>query len=343
MRHQVTLRDVALGAGVHVSTVSRVLRDDSGRIGEETAARIITVAKELGFQHNRWAASLRSGRTQIIGVLVPRISDVVLATVFEAIEGHAAKSGYQAVVSSTWDDPASREAQIRRYLGERVDGLIVGDARVDEPKLIKLAQDGVPIVLVSRKSRGLPSVTGNDKLGGAMAAEHLIEQGCRTLAVVAGPEYAQTAIDRVAGFVTAARSQGFRVQPWARVNSRFDVEGGQQAMVKILENGTPDGVFAVNDFAAIGAMSVLRARGLVPGQDVSVVGYNAIDLSAHLMVPLTSVYVPLEEMGHRTVDAMLELLATGKTRSVSLKPVLIARESTGAVSDIGQANLSVGQ
>lgn len=332
MRPRVTLRDVAARAGVHPSTASRILRNDLGRISEGTAARVINTAKELGFQHDRWAASLRSGKTRVIGVLVPRISDVVLATVFEAIEGRAADEGYQAVVSSTWDDLDSREAQIRRYVAERVDGLIIGDARTQDPMLTALAGDGVPFVLVSRACRGFPSVTGADWQGGRLAARHLIEGGSANFAVVAGPTYAHTAVDRVAGFTAELQEDGLEVADEWRVHSSFDVEGGRIAMSQILAHGRPDAVFAVNDFAAIGAMGALRDHGLTPGHDVSVVGYNDIDLCAQLHIPLTSVRQPLTDMGHQAFEAMLELLATGHTDSVRLKPTLVARESTGVAS-----------
>lgn len=332
MRRRVTLKDVAARAGVHTSTASRVLRNDPGRISEETAARVISTAKELGFQHDRWAASLRSGKTRVIGVLVPRISDVVLATVFEAIESRAADEGYQAVVSSTWDDLASREAQIQRYVAERADGLIIADARTSDPMLATLADDGVPFVLVSRASGDFASVTGADEYGGRLAAQHLIESGCQSFAVIAGPPYAQTAIDRVGGFTLELQSQGLAVPSGWCVHSGFDVDGGRTAMTEILTQGTPDSVFAVNDFAAIGAMGALRDHGLLPGRDVYVVGYNDIDLCAQLHIPLTSVRQPLREMGYRVVEAVLELLRTGQTDSVRLEPTLIARESTGARS-----------
>lgn len=330
MGPRVTLRDVAAQAGVHPSTASRILRNDFGRISPETAARVVNTAKALGFQHDRWAASLRSGKTRVLGVLVPRITDVVLATVFEAIERRAAEEGYQAVVSSTWDDLDSREAQIRRYVAERVDGLIIGDARIQDPLLTALAGDHVPIVLASRASRGFPSITGADRQGGRLAARHLIDRGASSFAVVAGPTYASTAIDRVAGYVGELQADGFVIPDDWKVHSTFDVEGGRIAMSQILSRGKPDAVFAVNDFAAIGAMGALRENGLVPGRDVLVVGYNDIDICAQLHIPLTSVRQPLTEMGRRAVEAMLELLGTGHTKSVRLKPQLVARASTGS-------------
>lgn len=330
MRPRITLRDVAAEAGVHPSTVSRILRNETGRISAETAARVVNTAKALGFHHDRWAASLRSGKTRVLGVLVPRITDVVLATVFEAIERRAAEEGFQAVVSSTWDDLDSRETQIKRYVAERVDGLIIGDARIKDDMLTELAGDDVPMVLVSRASRGFPSVTGADRRGGSLAARHLIEQGASEFAVIAGPDYASTAVNRVAGYTHEVEKGGFSIPAEWRVPSTFDVDGGQRAMSQILQHGTPQAVFAVNDFAAIGAMGALRENGLVPGRDVLVVGYNDIAVCAKLYIPLTSVRQQLTAMGRTAVERMFELLNTGDTKSDRLAPTLVARESTAA-------------
>ncbi|SCG71809.1 LacI family DNA-binding transcriptional regulator [Micromonospora inositola] len=340
MNKRVTLRDVAKFTGVHVSTVSRVLRGDDERVSQETAARIVAAAKELGFHRDRWAASLRSGKTGVIGVLVPRITDIVLATVFEGIDAAASAAGYQAVVSSTWDDDEARAVRIRRFIAERVDGLIIADARRTDPALARLAAEQVPFILVSRASRGFPSVTGRDRFGGRLAADHLIDIGCRRLAVVAGPGHASTSADRVAGFLAAAKTRGVEVDPRLVVPSTFDVPGGASAMARVLAAGRPDGVFAVNDFAAIGAMGTLRDHGLRVGREVAVVGYNDIDVDAQLLVPLTSIRTPLGEMGSRALHGMLTLLASGNAESVRLTPELVVRSTTGnfspaAVTTIG--------
>ncbi|MFI2713974.1 LacI family DNA-binding transcriptional regulator [Micromonospora sp. NPDC018662] len=332
MNKRVTLRDVASFTGVHVSTVSRVLRGDDVRVSPATATRIVDAAKELGFHRDRWAASLRSGKTGVIGVLVPRITDIVLATVFEGIDAAAATAGYQAVVSSSWDDDEARAVRIRRFIGERVDGLIIGDARRTDPTLARLAADRVPFVLVSRASRGHPSVTGRDRLGGRLAADHLIDVGCRRLAVVAGPEHASTSADRVAGFLAAAKARGVPVDPRWVVPSSFDVAGGAAAMARLLESGRPDGVFAVNDFAAIGAMGTLRDHGLRVGRQVAVVGYNDIDVDAQLLVPLTSIRQPLRDMGAQALHTLLNLLVSGEARSARLAPELIVRATTADFS-----------
>ena len=328
MNGRVTLRDVAKVTGVHVSTVSRVLRGDGGRIGRDTAQRILVAAEELGFHRDRWAASLRSGKTGMIGVLVPRITDIVLATVFEAIDSAASAAGYQAVVSSSWDDPDARALRIQRFLDERVDGLIIGDARRSDPMLARLAADQVPFILVSRSSPGCPSVTVQDRSGGRLAADHLVDIGCRRLAVVAGPDYASTATNRVAGFLAAARARGVEVDPRLVVPSTFDVTGGAAAMREVLARAQPDGVFAVNDFAAIGAMGVLRDHGVQIGHEVAVVGYHDIDVADQLLVPLTTIRTPLTEMGTQALAGLIEIFESGHTGSVRVKPELVVRSTT---------------
>jgi LacI family transcriptional regulator len=319
---------VADASGFHVSTVSRVLRGDSARISSETIAAVEAHAARLDYRVNRWAASLRSGRTGIIGVLVPRITDIVLATVFEAIEQEAAANGMQAVVSSTWDQPESRAARIETYRAERVDGLIVGDARLTDLPLQRLRADGVPVVLVSRRSRGLPSVTGDDQVGGAAAAAHLIEQGRGELAVIAGPSYASTGAHRSAGFRAEAARRGRPVDPTMVAHSGFDVAGGRAAMTELLRRGRPDAVFAVNDFAAIGAMGVLQEHGLRIGTDVAVVGYNDIPVSGELAVGLSSVRVDLDRMGRVAFDVLNDVINHRTPHSVRLTPTLVPRASS---------------
>ncbi|MBM9475336.1 LacI family DNA-binding transcriptional regulator [Nakamurella flavida] len=329
---QATLRDVAQLTGFHVSTVSRVLRGDAARISPETIASVEAAAADVGYRVNRWAASLRSGRTGIVGVLVPRITDIVLATVFEAIQREAAGHGIQAVVNSTWDVIDDRNARIENYRAERVDGLIVADARLVDPYLRGLYDEGFPLVLVSRGSRGLPSVTGDDRTGGALAAAHLVDRGCRRLAVLAGPSYATTAAHRSAGFRAEAARRGVPVDTTFVVHSGFDVAGGRQGMTELLTRGRPDGVFAVNDFSAIGAMGVLRERGLAVGEDIAVVGYNDMPISAELSVPLSSVRVDLEQMGVAAFAALNEVLGGRQASSTRLRPVLMPRASSGSTA-----------
>lgn len=322
------MRQLAQLAGVHTSTVSRVLNGDISRVSDPTAARIRALAKSRSFQAHPGAASLRTGRTRVIGVLVPRITDVVLAATFEAIETAATAHDYQALVSSTWDRSRERKRRVELYVSRRVDGLIIADARLRTPYLDQLHRQGVPFVLVSRRCGSWPSVTGDDVTGGGLAAKHLLEMGHRDIGVLAGPRYASTAVDRVAGFRRACAEEGVLVPDNRIIETTFDVEGGRTGMRTILEAGIPTAVFAVNDYAAIGAIGVLSERGLTGPTGVAVVGYNDISIASQLSPALTTVRSQAEESGRLAVQTLLTLLENGTATSHRLTPELIVRAST---------------
>ncbi|MFJ7996229.1 LacI family DNA-binding transcriptional regulator [Streptomyces sp. NPDC096310] len=326
----VTLADVAADAGVHQSTASRALRDGTG-VGAATADRVRESARRLGYVVNPAASSLRTGRSRLLGVLVPRLTDIVLATVYEGIEAGAAAAGYQAVVANTGDDPEVQRAKVERLLALRVDGLLLGDARGDTTLASELVARGVPVALVSRRLRGVTSFTCDDIVGGRLVAEHLLALGHRRVAVVAGEPYASTGVERTKGFTDAYAKAGLPVDPALVVNAPFDVHGGERAAHLLLAaEPRPTAVFAVNDFAAIGVMGALRASGLVPGRDVAVAGFNDVPLSAQLPIPLTSVRSPMRAMGERAATALVGMVEGRSARSRRFTPELMVRASTAA-------------
>jgi LacI family transcriptional regulator len=229
-------------------------------------------------------------------------------------------------------------------LARRVDGMLFGDAYVDGGFLDEVAGRGVPFVLVSRRAGRHPSVTCDDVAGGRLVAEHLLGLGHRDMAVIAGEPYASTGIDRTAGFVDACAAAGVDLPPQRVVHSRFDTEGGRAAMTALLASGAPPtAVFAVNDFAAIGAMGVLRDAGLVVGRDVAVVGFNDVPLAASLPVALSTVRSPMHQMGVRAVELLLRRLAGGEVQSERLPPVLVPRASSLGVTSAPGSRGRVGE
>ncbi|QKG22240.1 LacI family DNA-binding transcriptional regulator [Actinomadura verrucosospora] len=329
MDRPVTLRAIADRLGVHVSTVSRVLNaraEDGARAASgETAERIRRLAAELGYRPNPHATSLRTSRSNLIGVLVPRLSDLVLATIYEGIEDEAAGHGLSAFVTNTRDDPATQRARTEMVLARRVDGMIFGDAHLDGRLLTETAAKGTPFVLVNRRAPGFPSATCDDVLGGRLVAEHFLALGHERAAVVAGPPHASTGADRTAGFLAAYRDAG-APEPLVE-HSGFDTAGGRAAATALLPH-RPAAIFAVNDFAAIGAAGAARDAGLRLGADIAVAGFNDTPLAAELPVPLTSVRSPMAEMGRRAVGLLLELLGGEPAESVRLAPSLAVRDSS---------------
>jgi LacI family transcriptional regulator len=330
----VTLAQIARRAGVHISTVSRSLASSSSGVSDGTVARIRAIADEMGYQPDPAAAMLRTGRSGTLGVLVPRLTDYVLARIFEGVDEAAHEAGYNTVVSSTNDDPALRMERLDKLLARRVEGIVVGDARLDGDELVQtLKRKNIPYVLVNRRLRGHRSVTTDDVEGGRLAAAHLLELGHVDVGVVAGPDYASTCVERTHGFVQRFLAAGVIVPESQVLTSTADVAGGHEAAGRLLDtNPKITAIFTINDFAAIGAMGAARERGRIPGEDIAIIGYNDIPLAEFLPVPLTSVKSPMFEMGAHGARALNTLIAGDDPGVELMTPTLSARESTTGVT-----------
>lgn len=341
-----TLKDIAREAGVSLSTASRVLSRarSGGSVDTPIAARVVAVAAELKYEPNLFAASLRTNRTHMLGVLVPHLTDVVLSTIYEGIDARASAAGYQTVVANTMDDPRERRLRAERLLHRGVDGLVFGDAQVDDRFLDDLARRGVPFVLVSRRHPPYDSATCDDSAGGRLVGNHLADLGHREIAIIAGQPYASTGIDRTEGCLAALGERGVDVPPARIAHSGFDPESGHLAARRLMLAATPPtAIFAVNDMTAIGAIGALRDLGYTAGRDVAVVGFNDISIAADLPTPLTSVRSPLREMGSEAVRLVLQRLqqrgkepANRAPNEIRLQPQLIVRESSDSTVDSRQ-------
>lgn len=183
---------------------------------------------------------------------------------------------------------------------------------------------------MNRRVADFSSVTCDDVLGGTLVANHLWEQGHRTVSVIAGEPYASTAVDRTHGFVTRWHELGGGIPKSSIVWSRFDTVGGREAAEHILltQAKKPTAIFAVNDFAAIGAMGAIRSHGLQVGPDMAVVGFNDASLAAELPIPLSSVRSPMLEIGRTAVEMLQRVLDGESVKPVRLEPALHVRESS---------------
>lgn len=331
----VTLRAIADRLGLHISTVSRVLHGSGsardGAASAATAQRIRALAEELGYRPNPHATSLRTRRSNLIGVLFPRLSEVVVATIYEGVEEEATARGLSAFATNTRDDPATQRERIAMVVGRRVDGLVIGDAHLDGAALAVEALADVPYVLVNRRTDGShPAVTCDDYLGGRLVAEHFLALGHREVGVIAGEPFASTGADRTAGFVDRFREAGVPVAEHAVVHCAFDTKGGRRAASALLDGGEhPSAVFAVNDLAAIGAMGAMRDLGLRIGADIALAGFNDTPMAAELPVALTSVRSPMAELGRVAVRQLLRRIDGGAAESRKLAPELMVRTSSG--------------
>jgi LacI family transcriptional regulator len=288
----------------------------------------------MGYHPDPAAAALRTRRSGALGILMPRLTDYVLARIYEGADEAAHDIGYTTLVANSNDDPALRMERLDKMLARRVEGFVIGDARLDGDDLVQaLKRRGIPYVLVNRRLRGHPSVTTDDIRGGRLAGEHILAQGHRTVGVVAGPQYASTCVERTHGFVERILSAGIGVPSTCIQPSAPDAEGGHTAADALLHRH-PDitAIFAINDFAAIGAMGAAREHGRTVGRDIAIIGYNDIPLASWLPVPMSSIHSPMVEMGRGGSQVLHDIIAGGHPEPVLLEPTLSARDSTLNVS-----------
>ncbi|MET0170990.1 MAG: LacI family DNA-binding transcriptional regulator, partial [Agrobacterium vaccinii] len=226
---RVTIIDVAAAAGVSKSTVSRILDERLPRSDNETARRVKQIAEKLGYVRDVSAASLRRGNTMTVGVIVPRLTDTVMAMLYEALAKACIRSGRFAIVATTDDKPKADRLAADSLLKRGVDGLILSTAREDDDFSEELAARGVPFVLALRTDGKSLSAVGDDRLGGYLATRHLLDLGHRRIGVIAGPPYASSSRGRVEGYRQAMEERGISICPDCIVASTFGIDAGAEA------------------------------------------------------------------------------------------------------------------
>ncbi len=331
----VTLKELGRLAGVHPSTVARVLNDDPRqRVSEPVRARILALAHEYDYQPNHLARSLRTKRSFVIGTAIPDIANPFFAILFRGIEDALAASGYSVIMANTDDEPAREELSIAMLRGRQVDGLIIATARREDPTIEALVAAGFPFVLVNRHTDPLASnaVVPDDYAGAAAAVEHLIALGHRRIAHIAGSDEMSTGHTRRRGYLETLRRHRLPADPDLVVRGSFREPGGYEAMRRLLAlPQPPTAVFAVNDLAAAGAVRAIEEAGLLVPTDISIVGFNDLSTAFGTSRLLTTVRLPLHDMGRAAADRLLAQITGGlMSEEPLIIPVeLVVRQSTG--------------
>lgn len=327
----VTLRDVAAASGVSLSTASRALDERGTASKSAAAAHVRKVAEELGYRRNSFASNLRRGETRTLGVLVPRLSDTVMALMFEELERAASDRGYFAMVATSGDDPDDERRAAETLLDRNVDGLILATARLDDELPRHLRERGVAHALVLRTDGVSPSALGDDEVGGYLAVRHLIDLGHRDIAVVTGPSFTSTGVARLAGARRALDEAGIVPPEEWLMAAGYGIENGFSAGEALLAGNTgkrPSAVFAANDNLAMGIIAAAHRFHVTVGEDLALVGYNDIPLSSRLSTPLSSVRVPLDQIAGNAIDLIVNPAKEPRIRKSM--PTLMPRESSGS-------------
>jgi LacI family transcriptional regulator/LacI family repressor for deo operon, udp, cdd, tsx, nupC, and nupG len=324
-----TIRDVARLAGVSPSTVSRALSMPE-MVNAATRARVAAAVEQLGYQPNRAARGLITGRTGTIGLVVPDLANPFFASVTKGVQARARRSDVAVFVADTDEDVAA-EAGLIRTLSKQVDGVILCSPRASDADLAAIAQD-TNVVVVNRAAEGIPGVTYDNEGGMRQAVAHLVALGHRRIAWVGGPATSWSTLHRGLGLRNAVEERGARLSPVGNFAPTY--EGGMAAADQVIATGAT-AVVTYNDLVAIGLLARLHARGIsVPG-DLSVVGVDDIAMSRMARPALTTVRLPKQEAGRIAVELLLALLddpdGSVDTRG-TLHGELIVRDSTGPAS-----------
>ena len=330
-----TLRDVAREAGVHVSTVSRVLNDQAaaGRITQDTEDRIREVAGRLGYRRNTIARALRTGRTLVVGMVVPDVANLYQAGITRGAGDVLYADGYSLILASTDDDPAHAESQVSAMLGVQAEGLMYGVAREDDLVLAGIIDEGIPVVLFNRAAPGLgvSEVLPDDHAGTRMAVEHLLSLGHEKIVNVAGPEDVSSTVNRLEAFEETLRAVDLTGSHHF-AHRQTEEEGFRVTRTLLDEHPDTTAVVAANDRLALGAIDAIRASERRCPEDVSVVGFNDMPYSERFSPPLTTVRISQYELGAKTARLLLETVAdpTRPPETQWVAPELVVRGSTAA-------------
>ena len=332
----IRLKDIARDLGISVVTVSKVLRNHED-IGAETRDRVLRRIKELNYQPNLAARALVTGRTHLIGLIVPDLVHPFFAEVAKGVSSVLRARGYGLVIASSEEDPELEKQEIGQMLARRLDALLIASAQWTVESFRKIEEQERPYVLVDRRFSGLAAnfVGTDDVAVGRMATEHLLQNGCKRVAYVGG-EHVSTARDRVEGYRSALTARGLPILSeytvcWSRYDDAADVTGYRAAKELMALPSKPDGIFCSNDPIAMGAMAAILEAGLRIPEDVCIIGAGNVRYASALRVPLSSIDQDSGLLGSRAAELALSLLGKDtvpRPKEIVLGPKLIVRASS---------------
>lgn len=322
------VKDVAERAGVSVGTVSNVLNRPDW-VAEDTRARVEAAIAELKFVRNASARQLRAGRSQAVGAIVLDLGNPFYTELARGIEDRLLADDVLLMVASSDEDPVREARWLRMFAEQGVRGLLVSPSEATRDHLRRVAELGIPAVLLDAQSATYASVGVDHVSGGRQAVRHLLAQGHTRIAHLSGPASLSQSRDRLAGARDAVVEAGLDPDEVLLVRHLpgMRADDGQAGLLEVLADPRPPtAVFCINDIVALGVMRELRLRRMELPRDMAVVGYDDVAFASELMTPLTSVRQPMHELGWTAADILL----AGPDRSDHrvFRPELVIRESS---------------
>jgi len=332
----ITIKDVALAAGVSTATVSRVLAGFNG-VAEGVRERVTRAITKLDYHPNRLARGLRLGHRKVIGVIIPDLQNPFFTGVVHGVEGALCSAGYTLLLGHSGGLPEREQRQLEVFRGEGVAGLVFIAGNRPGANYEAIRSWGIPVVAIDRSPGGLEVdlVCSNNREGARQAVNHLVSLGCKDIGFINGPEGINVTEERLGGYHDALRRAGIAWKESLVIHSDFLQEGGYAAMIRLLDMAKPPkAVVVANNMMTLGALQAIHERRLRIPEDMAVIGFDDMPWATSLRPPLTAVAQSAEELGASAAQLLLERLNDPQriVRQVVLPTRLVVRASCGARS-----------
>ena len=330
-----TIYDVARSAGVSTATVSHVL-NGTRYVSEETKLRVQEAMRQLHFRPNSLARGLVRQETQTLALIVPDNVNPFFAELARSIEDHGFAAGYNVILCNSDRNSSKELAYLDMLISKRVDGIVYMTMSTGLDQLQPLLNNGIPIVAFEREFDHIDAVLLDNVQGGYDATRHLLDLGHRRIACIGGPDALTRSHERVRGYEQALQEAGIARDPNLIQAGNWTYESGQNAAHQLMQLAAPPtAIFAGNDMMAIGAINQLHAHGLSVPEDISIVGFDNVTLSAFACPPLTSFATPIAEAGKRLCQLLLDRIngqLPPEPQRIALRGKLVVRGTTAPVS-----------
>lgn len=330
---RVTLQQVAKHAGVSTSTASLIVRNNP-RISEATRKKVLKSMHELGYVYDRIAANLRSQSSDTVGIIITDISNTFFSEFLIGVHDALDEVGYTVLLGTTFDSVAKQDHLLSTMMEHRVGGLILCPVSESSQDTIeRLNEIDTPMVLAVRELPGVNSdYVGIDYPEGArIAVDHLLGKGHKRIALLGGIKESSTWIERMEGYREALSKAGLEVDESLVIDSAPTREGGLEAVLKVLENpNPPTAIFCFSDLIAFGVMQGLMMKGITPGKDIDIVGFDNVPVAEIYHPPLTTISSFPRRIGKEAANLLYQQMEKieREQQRIILNPELIIRESS---------------
>lgn len=310
----ITIKEIADLANVSRTTVSRVL-NNSGYVSEKARQSVLKVIEETGYIPSAHAKALRTKRSRVIGVILPKISTETSSRVVNGMNEVLAGSGYQILLANTNLDKEKEIEYLKLLQSRQVDGVVLLGTNTEKKLQKEMRELKIPVIVVGQELAGIPSIVFDDYGAARELAGLFVEKGYRSIAFI-GVDEADRAVGlmRKKGFLSLLNEHGISIKESWMQTGDFSIESGYEAMRKILKNSneTPEAVFAVTDRMAVGALRLMKEKGLKVPEDIAIAGIGASEISRYIEPSLTTVEYQNEKAGIEAAQWMLKLVENEK-------------------------------